>query len=111
MTEMDRREFASSLILAALAPLLGGGREPAAWWDGLARAAVEEAAGDLDALASALAEVVRTQYGSRLNESDLATITRQIRTALERADAMRKVDLANGDEPDFVFAAGRGPVA
>jgi hypothetical protein len=110
MSEMDRREFASSLLLGALLPFVSGPAELAPWWLPVRRA-VEAAGDDLDALAKALAEVVRTQYGTRLTDAELTSITRQIRTALDRADLMRKTDLANGDEPDVVFAAGAGPIA
>jgi hypothetical protein len=103
MTEMSRREFAGSVMLAALVPVLGLKAAPPAvgWWE----PAVAAAGDDMDALARALGEVVRARYGSRLSEADLATVTRQIRNGLERAEQVRKVDLANGDEPDFVFAA------
>ena len=103
---IDRREFAGSILLAALAPVLGIGAAPAreGWWV----PALEQAGDDLDKLADALAEVVRVQYGDRLGPEDLKTITRQIRTSLGRADEMRKAELANGDEPDFVFSASEG---
>lgn len=105
MTHMNRREFAGAVMLAALAPVLEMDEvargSAAEWW----HPAVAEAGDDLDALANALADVVRAQYGSRLGEADLTAVTGQIRNALERGAAMRKVELANGDEPDFVFAA------
>ena len=103
MSDMNRREFAGSVMLAALLPVLGAGRVPleTGWWE----PALAVADDGVDALASALGQVVRAQYGSRLSEADLATITRQIRNGLERAAQVRKVDLANGDEPDFVFSA------
>jgi hypothetical protein len=103
---MNRREFAESVMLAALVPALGAGAVSmgkAGWEPALAAAG-----DDIEALAEALGEVVRAQYGSRLTKSELTTIIRQIRNGLERAEAMRKVELANGDEPDFVFSAYRG---
>ena len=64
------------------------------------------AAGDEpSALARALAEAIRVQYGGRLQAGDLDTITKQIQASLERAAEIRKLELANGDEPDFVFTA------
>ena len=48
---------------------------------------------------------IRVQYGARLQAGDLDAITKQIQASLERAEQVRKVDLANGDEPDFVFSA------
>ncbi len=106
MVDLNRREFAGSVLLAALVPVLGIGAVPprAGWWE----PAVEQAGDDLDKLAEALAGVVRVQYGDRLGPEDLKTITRQIRTGLGRAEEMRKVELANGHEPDFVFSAPRG---
>lgn len=103
MSPVSRRQFAESVVLAAIAPVLGvGAVSPArGWWE----PAVGAAGDDLDALAKALADVVRTQFGKRLGEADLTAVTRQIRNGLERAAAMRKVELANGDEPDFVFSA------
>ncbi len=65
------------------------------------------AAPEPGALAKALAAAIRAQYGDRLSEADLAAITRQIESGLERAEKVRKAALANGDEPDFVFSAVR----
>ena len=106
MNRLSRRSFAESLATAALAPLIGvrpetirlAGWTPAAFPEGLE---------DPGVLAKALAEVIRRQYGSRLSAKDLTTVTRQIHTGLERVDQLRKVELANGDEPDFVFSAIR----
>jgi hypothetical protein len=100
MSEMNRREFAEALALAALVPMLPSGlaRLPVG-----AAAAAEEPA----ALARALAGVIRAQYGDRLSDEDLGTIARQIESSLERAARVRKVPLANADEPDFVFSAVR----
>jgi hypothetical protein len=103
---LSRRSFAESLAAAALAPLIGVRPETirfGAWTS----AAFPEALDDPGALAKALAEVIRRQYGSRLSAEDLATVARQIQTGLDRVDRLRKVDLANGDEPDFVFSAVR----
>lgn len=109
MSGLSRRSFAESLALAALAPLLGVQpheiRLPA--WSG---AGINGVADDAGALAKALAEVIRRQYGARLSAADLETITGQIQAGLERVERLRKVELANGDEPDFVFSAFRGPL-
>ena len=105
MSEMNRREFAEAIGLAALAPMIPGGTTALR----LPRSTPPSA--DPSALAKALAGVIRAQYGDRLSEQDLTTITRQIEAGLERADKVRKAAaLANGDEPDFVFTAVReGP--
>jgi hypothetical protein len=102
------------VALAALAPLLGvtpaGLRlEPAG--GGMPGAAAIAASDEPGALARALAEAIRAQYGARLEAGDLDTITRQIQASLERAEQIRKVELANGDEPDFVFSAAPAPPA
>jgi hypothetical protein len=103
---VSRRSFAESLALAALAPLMGVPPETVrlAGWS---PEAPLDAGDDPGALAKALAEVIRRQYGSRLSAADLATVTRQIRAGLERVDQLRTVELSNGDEPDFIFSAVR----
>jgi hypothetical protein len=103
---LSRRSFAESLAVAALAPLIGV-RPEAIRLAGWTSAASSEVLDDPGALARALAEVIRRQYGSRLSAEDLATVTRQIQTGLDRVDQLRKLELANGDEPDFVFSAIR----
>jgi hypothetical protein len=103
MSEMTRREFAEALALVALGPTLGGGIAPIRLTAFQAAASAEEPA----ALAAALGNAIRAQYGDRLSDADLALITRQIEASLERAAKVRKVPLANGDEPDFVFSAVR----
>ena len=105
MVPMNRRSFTESVLTAALVPLLGPGTPlAAAWWDpppGLSVPPGDE----LDTVARAMAEAVRARYGSRLDETGLSAVTRQIRNALERGQQMRQTELANGDEPDFVFSA------
>ena len=75
------------------------------WRTDPATDALLAASDEPSALARALAEAIRVQYGARLQAGDLDTITKQIQASLERAEQVRKVDLANGDEPDFVFSA------
>jgi hypothetical protein len=105
MSEMSRREFAEAVALATLAPLLGPGPTGL----GPLRLPLDPAAGDPAALARALAGAIRAQYGDRLDAADLATITRQIEASLDRAAKVRKIPLANGDEPDVLFSAVRAP--
>jgi hypothetical protein len=105
MSDISRRSFAESLAAAALAPLIGappGSIRLARWTVG-----AREIGEDPSALAKALTEVIRAQYGSRLSAQDLATIARQVQAGLERVDQLRKVELANGDEPDFLYAVTR----
>lgn len=106
MNALSRRSFAESLAVAALAPLIGE-RPEAIRFAPWAPTGSPEVLDDPGALAKALAEVIRRQYGSRLSAGDLATVTRQIQTGLDRVDQLRKVELVNGDEPDSVFSAIR----
>jgi hypothetical protein len=103
MTEISRRAFAESLAVAAMAPMLGlsAGSVPVLDWPGPPKLA----SASPGALAKALAGAIRVQYGSRLSAKDLATITDQIQSGLERVERLKKVPLTNGDEPDFVFYA------
>ena len=101
MSEMNRREFAEAVGLAALVPLLRGPIAPL-------RLPPFTVVAEPGALAQALAAAIRAQYGDRLSEADLAVVTRQIEATLERAEKLRTVHLANGAEPDFVFSAVRG---
>lgn len=106
MNGLSRRSFAESLAVAALAPLIGV-RPETIRLVGWSPATSPEALDDPGVLAKALAEVIRRQYGSRLSAEDLGTVTRLIQTGLDRVDQLRKVELANSDEPDFVFSAIR----
>lgn len=105
-TGVTRRSFTESLALAALAPAFGlrSGSHAVPWSESLPLAAVEGAE-EPGAFARALAAAIRAQYGARLSKADLATITKQIQTGVERAATIRKVELENGDEPHFVFSA------
>jgi hypothetical protein len=105
---MNRREFAEAIAVAALAPLLTTGAGPIRWTASLTTGASPH---DPSALAKALAGAIRAQYRDRLSEADLAVVTRQIESGLERADKVRKATLGNGDEPDFVFSAIRSESA
>jgi hypothetical protein len=105
MSDISRRSFAESLAAAALAPLIGSPAETIRLprWTG----GVEPVSTDPGALAKSLTEVIRAQYGPRLSSEDLAGIARQIQAGLERVDQLKKVELANGDEPDFLYVAPR----
>jgi hypothetical protein len=58
--------------------------------------------------AVALAGIVKLRYGSRLDDAALQDITHSLEGGLKTAAAMRKVDLANSDEPASLFRALRG---
>ena len=109
MPEMNRREFAEAIALAALVPVLGTAAGPIRWPGALAAGAPAAGLAALEpsALAKALAGAIRAQYGDRVSEADLAVVTRQIENGLERSEKVRKAALSNGDEPDFVFSAIR----
>jgi uncharacterized protein YbjT (DUF2867 family) len=108
MAQLNRREFAEAVALVALAPMLGAGAGPLRW-NPIAAASLADAVGaagrEPGSLAKALAGAIRAEYGDRLSEADLATVTRQIEASLERSEKIRRVPLANGDGPDFVFSA------
>jgi hypothetical protein len=61
------------------------------------------------ALARALTEAIRIRYGDRLSAENLKTIAQSIASRLEGMERLYQVALTNADEPDFVFAAFRGP--
>jgi hypothetical protein len=98
---VNRRFFAESLALAALAPALGvpaaalrldfgrldAARLPAASPDS---AALEEASAA--SLVLALVEIIRLEYGSRLTAGELAGVAEQIQAGLDRADLIRQAD-------------------
>ena len=99
---MNRRAFAESLALAALAPALGvpanslrlagsSKQSPIVSGDGhspVAGGDVENAA----TLAGTLMAIIRLEYGERLSAADLAGVAEQIRVGLERADLIRQAD-------------------
>jgi hypothetical protein len=99
---VNRRSFAESLALAALAPALGvpaealrldfgrldAARLPAATSD--SPAALEDASAA--SLALALIEIIRLEYGSRLTAGELAGVAEQIQEGLDRADLIRRAD-------------------
>jgi hypothetical protein len=98
---VNRRSFAESLALAALAPALGVpaealrldfGRLDAASLPAASpgSAALEEASAA--SLVLALVEIIRLEYGSRLTAGELAGVAEQIQAGLDRADLIRQAD-------------------
>ena len=97
---MNRRSFAESLALAALAPVLGVPVETLRL-DGAgfrADASSPGSAAEVDArpLALMLVEIIRLEYGSRLSASELAGVANQIQAGLDRADLIRRADRSYG---------------
>ena len=95
---MNRRSFAESLALAALAPALGVPAEALRLDFGrLDAARLPAASGALEeasavSLALALVEIIRLEYGSRLTAGELAGVAEQIQAGLDRADLIRQAD-------------------
>lgn len=98
---MNRRSFAESLALAALAPALGVPvealrldlRGPAV--GGAPASGHDPAAGEDESAASLtlmLVEIIRLEYGSRLTPAELAGVAEQIQAGLDRADLIRRAD-------------------
>ena len=90
----SRRQFTKSIALLAAAPLAGS-----------LQPAVAQEKADPPAPAQALTDVVRSRYGKHLTEEQLKAVQRGIERNLRNADTLRKTNLKNSDEPDFVFSA------
>ncbi len=103
---ISRRAFAERLALAAAAPFVAIELELP---HGGAPAAIPPQQAEPSPLAKALAEAIRIRYGDRLSVEDLKTITQSIASRLDGMERLYQVALTNADEPDFVFAAFRGP--
>jgi hypothetical protein len=95
-----RREFAKALALAAAAPLVA--RAPTAAADEPAQPAKPQGPA---AVAEALTEVARLQYGKHLSDDQLQAVRRSITGGVFNAERINKVPLKNGDEPACVFSA------
>jgi hypothetical protein len=104
---LTRREFAKRAGTAALVPLAAG--VPVLAIPGASGSPTPQEAQDADEPpgADALLEYVRTLYGERLSEDDLAKIREGIVGSLRAGARIREVALANSDEPSLVFRAYR----
>jgi hypothetical protein len=94
-----RREFAKSLALVAAAPLIGapeanGGEDEKSSKDKLP-----------DGVSEALTQIVRSRYGKYLTEEQVKEVKKSLEGRQRTAETMKKVKLANGDEPAFIFFA------
>lgn len=56
-------------------------------------------------VAAAYAEVARARFGERLTPDELARVRRDLEGNVRASDRLRAHQLANADEPDFVFEA------
>jgi hypothetical protein len=55
--------------------------------------------------ARTLLEVVKRRYGSHLTDEQLAEILEELNGRMRSGEALRKLALTNGDEPDVIFSA------
>ncbi len=93
-----RRGFLISVAAVPLAPATLG-----------AQGAQSSAApaGEKDAVAEALAEAVKAQFGAHLDAAELEAVKKELAKGLERAERLRKeARLTNADEPVTRFEAG-----
>jgi len=109
---LSRREFHRAAATAATLSVVAGWIPAAQEQPGAAGPPATQAASGAfeapSAEAAALAEIVRTRYGSRLDAQALQEITRSIEGGLKGAASLRKVPLKNSEEPAFIFRAWRG---
>ena len=52
-----------------------------------------------------MAEVVKMRYGDHLSDEQLEEIAKELTWRMRAGETLRKLELANGDEPDFIFKA------
>jgi hypothetical protein len=95
MSQPDRRDF----ILGAAAgiPIVGAALA--------SEARADEPADPLGEAARLLAEAVRARHGKRIDEASFKSIQQKIRGQLSTGDVLKRVPIANSDEPDFTFQA------
>ena len=94
---LARRGFLMSVAAVPLAPAALG-----------APSAPPPAAppGEKDAVAGALAEAVKKEFGAHLDVAELEAVKKELATGLERAERLRKAaPLTNADEPVTRFEA------
>ena len=92
-TAPSRREFAAAVALLAAAPLaaLAADKKPEV--------------DPLTAAGEALAAAARARFGKHLTAEQLVEVEKSIRAGVFRAELLKKIPLANGDEPAFAFSA------
>ena|ERR1043166_9101962 len=93
----DRRTFFRTLAAAPLLPGALAALAPAEM------AVAQESASPFAGPVDALAEVVRLRFADYLAAGDMDEIKRGIERMLRNAEAISKVRITNGDEPDFMF--------
>jgi hypothetical protein len=92
-----RRGFLMSVAAVPLAPAaLGGQSAPSP----------TTPPGEKDAVAGALAEAVKKEFGAHLDAAELEAVKKELAKGLERAERLRTMArLANADEPVTRFEA------
>lgn len=60
-----------------------------------------------DQIVQAMIEQVQAGIVEPVGEEDIERLRRNINTKVEQGETLRKVQLVNADEPDFVFHAIR----
>lgn len=60
-----------------------------------------------DKIVQAMIEQVQAGIVEPVGEEDIERLRRNINTKVEQGETLRKVQLQNADEPDFVFRAVR----
>jgi len=89
-----RRGFLMSVAAVPLAPAALGAQGAAA------------PPGEKDAVAEALAEAVKRQFGAHLDAAELEAVKKELAKSLERSEKLRKeARLGNADEPVTRFEA------
>ena len=113
---MDRRRLLQLLGLAGALPGLAlvSRMGVAAEGDDKAKpaeekAAQESAAGDEPEIteeAKALADLAKQRYGKYLEDDEIAGLTEDLNYGVRAGERLRKAELTNADEPDFIYRAG-----
>lgn len=112
--DLTRRDFAKAAVAAAVAPALAAcaatasETAPPATPTTAATPAAAPNRQEPTPLARALMDVVRVQYGDRMNEAELAKVQRGISGMLSTAERLRRFPLPIATEPSFVYRVPGG---
>lgn len=120
--DLTRRDFAKAAVAAAVAPALAACAgtappdttptpTPGVPAPNPATAATTPAAPDRQeptAVARALMDVVRAQYGERMTEAEMAKVQRSISGVLATAERLRRFPLPISTEPTFFYRVPGG---
>ena len=102
-----RREFAKTLAVMALTPLVSRAGERGEQEPTSARPRPPQTPAPDAPLPETekLAEFARTRYGKYLSEEQVGEVKRSIDRGLRNAERLKQFKLKNGDEPAFAFSA------